>query len=313
MHKSGFAPKRAEQMQFWRFIAFFHVFLQHTMNWNGFLHYPAFKSGLIAISFFFMLSGALSGYNAPCRCQKPGLKDVVRHGFRKAKGFYPVYLVMLVISLFARPMAQQVVASDLMGLLQESGRLAVHVLMLQAWFPSTYFDFTGVGWFFSTILMLYLTQLPVGYLLNRLREKGKGRLWILLGLLAGLTVLSQYLLTFTQDAYYFKYIFPPARLGEYLIGMTVGFLVRIHEKEGSRKVFTVLEVCLTALWVVAIFLCPDNWMDIAVWWLLPNALVLAVFLQGKGALSALFRRKPLVSLGGCVMECVLIHGLILDF
>jgi len=301
---------RAEQMQFWRFIAFFHVFLQHTMDWNGFLHYPSFKSGLIAISFFFMLSGALSGYNAPGRTEKPAIGDVLRHGLRKLKGFYPLYIVMIAISLFSSGLIVEVAQRNLSGIVRQTGRLGVHLLMLQSWFPSTYFDFTGVGWFFSTILMLYLCQLPFGWLLGRLRRR---TVWLLLAALAAVSVALQYGLTFTKDAYFFKYIFPPARVWEYLIGMTVGYLVRTKGESAKPKAwFTALEWLSMAVWVGAIFTCPDNWTDIAVWWLLPNALVLWVFLQGGGAVSALFGRKPLVMLGDCVFECVLIHGMLLD-
>ena len=97
-------------------------------------------------------------------------------------------------------------------------------------------------------MFLSVFSLPVMFLLNKINRRPKG--WLLLsGALAGtlfLTAVYCYL-TKNLDMGYWQYIFPPARMGEYLGGMLLGMLVstlKPHLKQGNtaRILFTVLEI-----------------------------------------------------------------------
>ena len=116
------------------------------------------------------------------------------------------------------------------------GQLVRNLLLVQSWSAEGALSYNVVGWFLSTLMFLSVFSLPVMFLLNKINRRPKG--WLLLsGALAGtlfLTAVYCYL-TKNLDMGYWQYIFPPARMGEYLGGMLLGMLVctlKPHLKQG---------------------------------------------------------------------------------
>lgn len=289
---------REEQLQFLRFWAFFNVFVCHGEQWL-FFKYPTSHCSTAAVSFFFMLSGlvtALVFYNKDVRLS---WREEGKYLWRKVKKIYPLYL-FTTLYLFLYTNTESLTA--LFDVQRFPGQLVRNLLLVQSWSAEGAFSYNGVGWFLSTLMFLSVFNLPVMFLLNKINRRPKG--WLLLsGALAGtlfLTAVYCYL-TKNLDMDYWQYIFPPARMGEYLGGMLLGMLVctlKPHLKQGNtvRIVFTVLEVGALGYWFFMLSRAGSPWRSRIFTWLLPNLVLIGVFTCGMGWASSLFRWKPLVCL-----------------
>lgn len=235
---------REDQLQFLRFWAFFNVFVCHGEQWM-FFKYPTSHCSTAAVSFFFMLSGlvmALASFNKDIRLS---WREEGKYLWRKVKKIYPLYL-FTTLYLFLYTNTESLTA--LFDVQRFPGQLVRNLLLVQSWSAEGAFSYNGVGWFLSTLMFLSVFNLPVMFLLNKINRRPKGLL-LLSGALAGtlfLTAVYCYL-TKNLDMDYWQYIFPPARMGEYLGGMLLGMLVctlKPHLKQGNtaRILFTVLEV-----------------------------------------------------------------------
>ena len=306
---------RAEQLQFLRFFAFLHVFLYHCDQWNVF-GYPTANGGVIAVSFFFILSGLVTGYSGYGKEVRISCKTMGRYLWRKLKKIYPLYFVTILLYVTLSPLPGRLGRMDFAAAREELVQLGKCLLLIQSWFTEGYFAINGVAWFVSTLLFLSLFNLPGLWLLNRMNRSGK-RLWLfasVLGLLLGITVVYCRM-TRGWDIGYWHYIFPPARLGEYLSGMILGFGIRSMEWNHSEKeekvwLFTLLEGGALLLWLYFLPKLGSPWRRHIVNWLIPNLFLLGVFTLGRGKVSQLFRWKPLVRLGDISYECFLIHNII---
>ena len=304
---------REDQLQFLRFWAFFNVFVCHGEQWL-FFKYPTSHCSTAAVSFFFMLSGlvtALASFNKDIRLS---WREEGKYLWRKVKKIYPLYL-FTTLYLFLYTNTESLTA--LFDVQRFPGQLVRNLLLVQSWSAEGAFSYNGVGLFLSTLMFLSVFNLPVMVLLNKINRRPKG--WLLLsGALAGtlfLTAVYCYL-TKNLDMDYWQYIFPPARMGEYLGGMLLGMLVctlKPHLKQGNtvRIVFTVLEVGALGYWFFMLSRGGSPWRSRIFTWLLPNLVLIGVFTCGMGWVSSLFRWKPLVCLGDISFECFLIHNVFL--
>ncbi len=307
---------RAQQLQFLRFLAFLNIFLWHAEAWN-FFNYPAGNGANLSVSFFFCLSGLVAGYSHYGREIKLGLPEIGRYMWKKIRKVYPLYALTMMIPLLYSGIPELIAARDIIRLTTELESLAGNLLLIQSWFSDGYFHLNGVAWFLSTLMFLNLFNLPAMYLLHK-TEKFRHQSLFLAGALAAVGLLAAFYCGITRnlERSYWHYIFPPARLGEYLAGMILGFgirsvLPRLQWETGSRIAFTVWEAGSLVLWTGYLHWWGFYWTTHSVHWLVPNLFLLAAFTVGKGWISELFRRKPLVWLGDISFECFLVHQLII--
>lgn len=303
--KSG----RAEQLQFLRFLAFIHVFILHTESWQ-FYRYPAWNGGLSAVSFFIMLGGAVVGYSGWRKEITLSGSAVAKDMVKRIRKIYPLYFLTTCLAICFSEIPTAVLSHDRMALMQPAKQLLRNLLLLQSWFDNGYFKFNGVGWYLSTTMFLALFNLPILVLLKRMEKQERPWLWYGGLLLAGGAFTAVYsVLTYAGDVHFLQYIFPPARLGQHLIGITLGFALRSVQERIPEKtgLFTLAEAGALVFWVGSLYLFAESWHNRVADWVLPNALLIAAFLPGKGALSRVFRWKPLVRLGDVSFECFLVH------
>ena len=300
---------RAEQLQFLRFLAFFNVYITHAEDWI-FFQYPTSRCGTAAVSFFFMLSGLVTGYSLFGRDIHLGLRDQGKYLWKKLKKVYPLYFFTTLYTFLYYGV------SELTAIVERSEfpmQLLRNLLLLQSWFQEGPFTYNSVGWFLSTLLFLWLLNLPVMFLLNKVASRPRGWFLLLAGLGGVLFLTAVYCyLTKPLDMTYWQYIFPPARAGEYLSGMILGVLIRLvkphlKSEKSTQLLFTVLEVGALCYWFYMLSHSGGSWRMRIYAWLLPNVFVLSFFTCGIGWISVLFRWKPLVRLGDVSFECFLIH------
>ncbi len=303
--------KRAEQLQFLRFLAFLNIFTYHAEAWN-FLNYPTSHCGAFAVSFFFMLSGLVTGYSRYGREIYPSLQNICKDMTGKIRKIYPVYFVLILFTLMTTGVPLMLSQGDNQRIWDLVIDTFHSLLMLQAW-PGV----DGTLWFLSAILFLYLFNLPALWL----AAKAKGHRFRYIywgGAFLALMVITVLYCRMTQHTSmgYWHNVFPPARMGEYLGGLLLGYSIRDFDSQPILKripspVFTFAEISAIIFWLFSLPRAGNYWMNYIVSWLIPNTFLLAVFTFGGGWLSKLFRLKPLVYLGNISFECYVLHHTII--
>lgn len=308
---------KLNQLQFLRFIAFSCIFLYHAFgnNLEPYLHLT--NAAYAMVSFFFLLSGFGSGYSSADKHVKPTLKAILSHQWIKIKRIYPILFVSIIYCILQTNLPAAINTCNI-PLLKENGwALLKCLLMIQAWW-NPFLHYNGVTWFISAIMFLYLFDLPVRYLLDKLHNYKKEK-----SILAGFSFLLTIIIVITalfvknqSSDPYFIYAFPPSRLAEYLLGMCVGRMVfRINSTTKNSKniiLYTFLEGFALILWISASFLpFPNNTFNVQVYWIFQNILVLIIIGMGHGGFTKLFSIKLFQHLGDISMECYLLHQPIL--
>lgn len=306
---------REDQLQFLRFLAFLNVFITHAERWL-FFEYPSSHCGISAVSFFFMLSGVVTGYSFFGKNVTLGFKEELSFLWKRLRKIYPLYLITTLFTVLISGIPVKIISGDYAGAVPDLTQLLKNLLLLQSWFPENAHSFNSVGWYLSTLMFLYAFSIPFAFLLDRIFKTVKPYLiTALLFAAIFLSVVVYCYLTQGDAMTYLHFEFPPARLGEYLMGMIIGFTAhsiknRFHSGSGIQILFTVLEISALIYWFVSLDHPGNYWRNHTVSWLIPNAFVLSVFILGQGWCSRLFRWKPLVSLGNVSFECYLVHQII---
>lgn len=304
---------RESQLQFLRFFAFMNVFILHIGKWR-FVDYPAWNGAVSTVTFFFLLSGMLAGFKVYGREVEVSLRSVCADLWKKLRKIYPLHLLTTIFSLIYFQVPAQIV-HDLYHSAGSLIQLAKNLLLLQAWFPDGYMSYNGVSWYLSTLMFLYLLTLPMQALLVRIGKKqNHNAVFAAITLVLFLATVGYSYITYryvpASAVHYWQYVFPPARIGQYFIGMMAGYMIRERKERGLPErtaLFTLGEALALTVWVAALLLPEEVWYNRLVLWMFPNLILIGVFLMGQGALSRLFRLRPFVRLGDVSFACYLVH------
>lgn len=315
------SPKRADQLQFFRFISFFFIFILHANAYNIFGIVSA-NTAAMAVSFFFILSGFTTAYSHyGDECSKPSCSSIIKYIRKKLSKMYPLYLWTLLYAVIYSGIPMQIATWNFEDN-TELWQLLRNLFLVQSWKGSNYFAFNGVGWFLSSVMFLYILVPPALYVLDSVRRCKHPYIiytGIFIALIAMVTGYSYCIRNLNTE--FWGYVFPPARMGEFFAGMVLAQFVRgLEPKLYSIKLNnslvlvlgTILELCVLFYWFGVTYRFPTGgWKYRIVQWLLPNFIVLFTFSFGVGLLSSLFRRKFLVRLGDISFECFLLHPLLI--
>ncbi len=308
------AAGRAEQLQFLRFLAFLNVYICHAEVWL-FFRYPASHCAAAAVSFFFMLSGLVTGLSLYGKEISLSLKSQGTYMWKKIKKVYPLYFLTTVFCFGFYTLPGIVFSGDWTALAGHGKSLAANLLMLQTWvkgIPS----YNGVSWYLATSMFLYLLSLPGMYVLNRVVTRKFPVIWLGSIFFVLMVIITAYCrVTWPYDMDYWQYTLPPARAVEFLMGMILGCGVRYVQPWLSRiklgkLIPTLLEIGALCFWVFCLRRPGNYWMNRIISWIIPNTVLLTVFTFGLGWISELFRKKPLVRLGDISFPCYLIHNIL---
>ena len=280
-------------------IVLFHVGVMglEQLTWAG-------------VSFFFMASGMLLSMKYPFkRLDGAGYK---RFAWRHAAKLYPLHWLVLALWLLVMALARVLVIKPV--------ALTLNVLLLQSWslVHSIYYFYNHFSWFLSTLLFCYLCYplLARWFMPLRLRYR--------LIFLAVLTVIVFGILAAAGDDDYNRtalYVFPPMRLVDFLLGMTLADVVSHCRKWrfwGRGENGTDAELVGIALLSATVFSCQTYdcllpWGDTMMWWI-PVAVILlvaALYNKREGFIGKLLASRPLQWLGGISFEIFILQGLAL--
>jgi len=318
MKSENMTIERADQMQFLRFCAFVLICLFHMENYYSFHGLPHGNGAVSAVAFFIVLSGFVSGWSSYDKEVTCSPKDILFYVWIKIKRVYPLHLLTTLIAFSYSGIPALIAEQNIFPAVPELLQLLKNLLLIQSWFQTGYFSFNSVSWFLSTILFLYALNLPLRFAAGKIKKQANPdlRFGLFFALSASLTVLYCFL-TRNMNTEYVHYVFPPARIGEYICGMSLGYLVRplnrrfCNEGSGRKPVFSVLEILALVMAVWAMYAPFKAWTFRTVHWLLPNCILIFVFGFGRGVVSEIFRFRPLRYLGDISFECFLIHQVII--
>ena len=307
---------RLNQMQFLRTLAFLNIYMLHAGHWDLF-GYPSWFGAISAVSFFFMLSGFLTGYYFHTEDAKPGMKAYGSYMYRKLSKFYPLYALTTLCAVIFSSLPQDIASGYPDRILPSTIQLFKNLLCIQSWFPDGFLAYNGPCWFSSTLLFLTALNIPFFFLLKRIEKSRKVLHWLLaltILFFCG-TFLYSYLVQ-NGSLQFLHYILPLSRIGIYLGSMTLGLLIRIYTQHLANeyvpdRFFTAAEILSLMLWFCSLFFPWKPWMEWNAAWILPNSIVLIAFSFGRGFLSRLFSSRMLVWIGNVTFECYLIHSLII--
>ena len=280
-------------------IVLFHVGVSglEEMTWAG-------------VSFFFMASGMLLALKYPFTQLDAG--SYKRFTWRHAAKLFPLHWLVLALWLLVLALAGALVIKPL--------ALTLNALLLQSWslVHSIYYSYNHFSWFLSSLLFCYLCYplLARWYTPLRLRFR--------VIILVALAIIVFGILAATGGDDYNRtalYVFPPMRLVDFLLGMTlVDVVARCRhwrwvgrEETGTdAELVAVALLCATLMtWRASDWLLP--WGDTMMWWL-PVAVILLVsvlYNKREGFIGKILASKPLQWLGNISFEIFILQGLAL--
>lgn len=303
---------RADQLQLLRFLAFFCVFVGHAEVWL-FFPFPSANCDTVAVAFFFLLSGFVTGYSAYGKEIRLSAKVYASGIWKKIRRIYPLYFFTTLVFVLGSDLLAQIAAGEINETVL---RLMKNLLLIQTWFPEDPMSFNGLGWYVSALMFLNLFSLPTVFLFSKISRHPK-RFYLFSGIIC-LTLFATAVycyLTKTWNLSYWHYVFPPARSGEFIGGVALGYWVSIIQPHISfgkieKWLFTVLEIGALVFWFRCMYYFGSPWRVRILNWIFPHFILLTVFTLGRGWVSDLFRRHPLVRLGDISFECYLIHNIL---
>ena len=276
-------------------IVLFHVGATgfEEMTWAG-------------VSFFFMVSGFL----LPMKHQFTSLDgdSYRRFAWSHATKLFPLHWLTLALWL---------VAMAILGLLViKPVALVLNAALLHSWslMHSIYFSYNKFSWFLGTLLFCYLCYplLARWFMPLRLRHK--------VAILAVLAVIDILVLAGSDD--YWRtalYVFPPVRLIDFMIGMTLahacGHLGKArvlgHSENGTDAELVAIAVLSIMVLAYRSYSSLLPWSDAILWWV-PVALIIVVckaYDKREGFIGRILVSRPLQWLGDISFEIFMLQGI----
>jgi peptidoglycan/LPS O-acetylase OafA/YrhL len=252
-----------------------------------------FNPGVTGVMFFFVLSGFVLSWS-----HRDG--DTPRSFYRRRFArIYPNLVALVTIAALL---------NRLHGVRVSWRLVAVTLLLLLAWFPreDIYFGFTAVAWTLSVEAFFYAV-FPWAYRVLA-RTSTSRRRALLLVLIASIALRA---LAFTatpegSTAFWLLYIFPVARLPEFLLGAVLAMELRSGSVPrvplSGALAFGAISCLIAAEW---------QGMDILI--AIPFALVIVAAAQRDlGGKPTIFSTRPLVALGAWSYAFYLLHTTVID-
>lgn len=307
---------RAEQLQFLRFCAFGLIFLWHA-NAYAFSFFPGGNGAANGVVFFILLSGFVSGYSSYNKDILCSGKEVLKYMINKLKKLYPLYFITTIFTISYSGIPSLVASHSFFDVVPIMKQLLKNLLLIQSWFPTNYFSFNGVGWFLSTIMFLYLLNIPLRASATKIKKSKKANVYFsaIFFISFILIIIYCYLLRNTNMEYT-EYVLPASRIGEYICGMALGYLIfninaKLECRTYIRILFSVLEIASLSFWIYEMYVHHEAWQFRIVHWLIPNCFLIIIFGFGKGIISSIFQKRLLKYLGDISFECFLLHQIII--
>lgn len=220
---------KIKSIQALRACAFLGIFASHL---------EIFSLGAWGVSIFLVLSGFIMYYAYSNRDLETGFEKNITFAVKKIKKLYPLHIITMILALAIEVyMYFEYIAPNNVRDFYE--RVVLNVFLVQSWIPEeyTYFSLNGVSWYLSTCLFLYF-MFP--YIMKRVKKYDsifyaviKVAAVMCLQILASI-ILQSFNAT-DEVVKWGTYIAPVYRLGDFYIGMVLGYIFFNRKKAFSTS------------------------------------------------------------------------------
>ena len=303
-----------------RLIAFIFIFSNHV---DAIVKIPWLQHAKLGVAFFFIISGFLNGYLNK-GVDKLTIRNIAKYTKNKMAKIYPLFLFVIIAMA---PRVGLFNVKNWSSLLSFLGKLIPGVTLTSSWINSQdhYFAFFGGIWYMSTFFFLIILTPALIKIVTKIRDSNHGILKLII--LASVLYSSSMIWAWAMNKNtFFTYIFPPARIFEYFIGIIFGSIMATRpasvkqskklKKASSEKIYySCLELgsILGVLGVAAIArICGDQNLPVFLSrqgniYTVPLIFMVCVFVKQKGVMSLILSNRPMVLLGRASMYLYLIH------
>ncbi|WP_071890985.1 acyltransferase family protein [Hymenobacter sp. PAMC 26628] len=211
------------------YVFIFHLHERHFFNWLPWYAKNIVEEGALGVNVFFVLSGILLTYSHLKDYDVPVFKGYTYFStflFKRFARIYPVLFIGILASLIISIFLGKFSSATLLIAFSE-------FTLTNAWFPKYTLNWLGGTWSLSAEMFFYLSfpfLLPV-----LLQIRRKNILFIILisaiilATLPGLYYSSMARnIQFDKMLYGFFYLFPPARIPEFICGCITAILIFRH-------------------------------------------------------------------------------------
>ena len=267
------------------------------------LYDDIFYEGYIGVSFFFILSGFVLGYNYHDKILSGEMKFSQFWLARFAR-IYPLHLLTLMIAI---PLSFAGDATEWIT------RFVLNIFLIQSFVPSdgVYFYFNSVSWSISDEWFFYLMFPFLVFLMLRPRY---------LKFLPVLLLLVPVGLMLVKESYHEKYFYinPLLRISDFIIGK---LLYRLYRERKDREILNNRNAATLAEIGSILFLglffyfhkeIPQGFRYSCYYWP-PMIFLIYTFSYSRGAISDLISNRRLVYLGEISFGFYMIHMLVLRY
>lgn len=303
---SDLSHRRLKALTSLRFFAAAVVVVHHLSGGS-----LSFDGGAHGVAFFFALSGFILAYNYQAL---PSWSDQRRFLINRFARLWPAHVVGIVAVFLVLPELFAVTSWE---------QIISNLAMVQAWIPinGIAYSINGPSWSISTEFAFYLAFL---FLIQDFRRTWWWKLAGTLGVAISLVVLASALRlpwsapNLITDCSTLLYIFAPARLFEFTLGMCAAFVWRVLSpriKEGSILLWTTIELAAVVLvawttWATHAYLgqAPIYYWIVSAAITIPALMLISVMALQRGWISAMLSIGPMVILGEISYSIYLLHG-----
>ncbi|WP_372406752.1 acyltransferase family protein [Streptomyces luteireticuli] len=256
-------------------------------------------AGPSAVSFFFILSGFVLAWSA-----RPG-DTVTRFWWRRFIRIYPSHLVTFCLAALTMIW---------MGKALDPAVAAGNLGLIQAWIPNRndwWFGYNGVSWSLSCEFLFYFAFPFVIPVVRRLTAKG---LWAVVAVGSLCVALYPFWIPDIAratgwDAKYLLYVLPPVRLAEFVIGISLAFLVKGGFWRGPGLVASLALCTATVFGVVHVMPYDFHWAGCTI---VPFVITIAAAARADmRSEPSPFRNPYMVYLGEISFAFYLVHEIVI--
>lgn len=312
--------QKISSLQGIRALAFIGVFSSHV---------PVTDLGAWGVSIFIVLSGFLMVYNHENFTCQTNLKVNLCFAIKKIQKLYALHIVTMLYYVFFM-VKSLIIDFSLKHMASYGTKIILNVLLLQSWIPSMriYFSLNSVAWFLSVCLFLYMAFPVLLLVLRKISDIkiasiciiGIWIIQVMIGYLSSRSVTSSvYVENFPH---WVTYIFPLFRMGDFFIGMLLGYIKKKSDYSSPPKkghLATILE----ALPFIMIGVCHyfshrkdiftgQIWFRGNMLYTVSNVMLIYLYALNRGLLSRVLSSKLLVWIGNISGYAFLIHLVILN-
>lgn len=282
------------------------VFLSNSMK---FIPYAG-DWGVVGIEFFFVLSGFFCSHSIGYDNMDKGslFRDCLANLWRMVKRVWPLYAAFLIVSAILQWI--------------DTGKFVLHLLMVQSYLGSApvALSYNLPAWIISSAAVCFLFAPLFSRALRKITKKMECRfIIVLMAIICAVQIGWAYLFrayTNTFDTgFYFVYVFPIARMADFVQGMLLACIVKKCEQKESKPIWTLLELLSAVLIVVEniLFQRIPKTFRYASAWVVPVCLISGLFALEKGKISVITAKcRPLIFVGGISFELYIMHRPILN-